>query len=62
MSSSGKIMVVMLESLAGTGHKVFRQRVKTADKLEFLHFDPYVQAQVLYKEVKKMKTLRSKYK
>ena len=31
----------MLESLAGTGHKLFRQRPKVAEKLEFVYFDPF---------------------
>jgi len=51
---------VMLESLAGTGHRIFRQRPKVAEKLEFIHWDPFVQQRVLYKEKKRMKTLRSK--
>jgi len=59
-SSAAKIVVVMMESLAGTGHRVFRTRPKTAEKLEFLSFDPFVQQRVLYKEKKRVKTLKSK--
>ena len=36
-----RIVVVMLESLSGTGHRVYRQRPKIAEKLEFIHFDPF---------------------
>jgi len=32
--------MVMLESLAGTGHKYVRLRPKLADKLERVMFDP----------------------
>uniref|UniRef100_A0A0B6ZCJ7 Large ribosomal subunit protein bL33m n=1 Tax=Arion vulgaris TaxID=1028688 RepID=A0A0B6ZCJ7_9EUPU len=60
--SSGKTVVVMLQSLAGTGQKIFRQRPKIGDKLEFLYYDQFVRQTVLFREVKKMKTLRSKSK
>ncbi|GFO03822.1 39S ribosomal protein l33, mitochondrial [Plakobranchus ocellatus] len=55
-----EVIVVMLESLAGTGHRLFRQRPKVGEKLEFLYRDPFVQEKVLYREVKKVKTIRSK--
>ncbi len=38
------------------------RRPKTADKLEFMAFDPIVQQEVLFKEEKKVKTLRCKPK
>ena len=33
--------MVLMESLAGTGHKLIRIRPKTDDKLEFLYKDPW---------------------
>ena len=36
-----RVVVVVLESLAGTGHRLFRQRPKVAEKLEFLYHDPF---------------------
>jgi len=35
-----RVIMVMLESLAGTGHKYVRLRPKLADKLERVMFDP----------------------
>ena len=33
--------MVVLESLAGTGHKLVKLRPKIGDKLEQIAFDPY---------------------
>ncbi len=33
--------MVLLESMAGTGHKVIRMRPKLAEKLEQIGFDPH---------------------
>ena len=34
-------VMVLMESLAGTGHKLIRIRPKAAEKLEFLYKDPW---------------------
>ncbi|XP_076464322.1 large ribosomal subunit protein bL33m-like [Babylonia areolata] len=60
MGKAGKTIMVLLQSLAGTGHKVIRLRPKVGDKLEMISFDPYVQKSVLYREMKKIRTLKSK--
>ena len=38
---AGRIIMVVLESLAGTGHKLVKLRPKIGDKLEQIAFDPY---------------------
>lgn len=60
MAKGGKTVMVLLQSLAGTGHRLIQLRPKVGDKLEKIAFDPYVQKRVLYKEVKKIRTLKSK--
>ncbi|KAH3844356.1 39S ribosomal protein L33, mitochondrial-like [Dreissena polymorpha] len=52
------LVLVALESMAGTGHKLVRIRPKQDGKLQCLHKDPLVQETVLYKEFKKLKTLK----
>uniref|UniRef100_A0A0L8GK65 Large ribosomal subunit protein bL33m n=1 Tax=Octopus bimaculoides TaxID=37653 RepID=A0A0L8GK65_OCTBM len=54
---SGKVLLVLMESCAGTGHKFAAVRLKSADKAAMIRFDPWVQQRVLYKEKKKLKTL-----
>ncbi|XP_052057986.1 50S ribosomal protein L33-like [Mytilus californianus] len=56
----GKTVLVRMESLAGTGHKINRLRPKqfTGGKFEVLSHDPFVQQTVLYREIKKLKTIR----
>lgn len=54
-----KMILVLLESLAGTGHKILRIRPKGGDKIEMLYKDPFVDQTVLYKELKKIKTISS---
>ena len=39
-SSVARMVLVLMESLAGTGHKVVRVRPKAAEKMELLHHDP----------------------
>ena len=34
-------VMVLMESLAGTGHKLIKIRPKASEKLEFLHRDPW---------------------
>ncbi|PAA71051.1 hypothetical protein BOX15_Mlig005228g2, partial [Macrostomum lignano] len=54
-----RMTMVLVESLAGTGHTrlAFRPR-NSPTKKELLAFDPLVQQEVLYREVKKIRTLR----
>lgn len=54
---TGKVLLVLMESCAGTGHRFSMVRLKAADKLETIRWDPWVRAKVLYKEKKKLKTL-----
>ena len=49
-------LLVNCESQA-TGHRVMRIRERIQDKLEFLHVDPWIDQEVLYKETRKIKTL-----
>lgn len=49
-------LLVNCESQA-TGHRVMRIRERMQDKLEFLHVDPWIDQEVLYKETRKIKTL-----
>ncbi|ODM94245.1 39S ribosomal protein L33, mitochondrial [Orchesella cincta] len=51
-----KAVLVLLESVA-TGHKKAWKRERVADKLELVLKDPYVQQEVVYKEVKKIKSI-----
>ncbi|CAF0753130.1 unnamed protein product [Adineta ricciae] len=55
-AKGGRQLLVNCESQA-TGHRVMRIREKTQDKLEFLHVDPWIDQEVLYKEIRKIKTL-----
>ncbi|XP_074662748.1 large ribosomal subunit protein bL33m-like [Tubulanus polymorphus] len=57
---AGKAVMVVLESMSGTGHKLIRVRPRLADKMEEINFDPWVQQEVLYKELKKIRTIRPK--
>ncbi|XP_032678345.1 39S ribosomal protein L33, mitochondrial-like isoform X2 [Odontomachus brunneus] len=40
LKPKSKNIMVIAESVV-TGHKIIRIRERIADKLEFLHFDPY---------------------
>ena len=51
-----KNVLVQIESIA-TGHKYLVVRERLADKLEVAKFDPFVQAMVLYREKKKIRSL-----
>ncbi|XP_043586449.1 39S ribosomal protein L33, mitochondrial [Bombus pyrosoma] len=51
-----KHILVLVESVA-SGHKYIRIRDRLADKLEGVWFDPYVREHVLYRELKKVKSL-----
>lgn len=58
-SKSARQLLVSCESQA-TGHRVMRIRERTQDKLEFLHKDPWIDQEVLYKETRKIKTLEKR--
>jgi len=59
--AKGKYIVVLLRSLAGTGHTHIVKRARLGDPVEMIKFDPHVQQDVLYREEKKIKTLKSKW-
>ncbi len=58
-AKSGRQLLVNCESQA-TGHRLMRIRERTQDKLEFLHIDPWIDQEVLYKESRKIKTLEKR--
>jgi hypothetical protein len=49
---------VIVESLA-TGHKRYARRLRVDGKLEQIMWDPLVRQEVLYRELKKLRTLKS---
>lgn len=50
-----KHCLVLAEStISGRKLNVFRERA--ADKVEFIHFDPYIQDYVVYKELKRIRS------
>ncbi|XP_031826447.1 mitochondrial ribosomal protein L33 [Nomia melanderi] len=51
-----KFILVLLESVA-SGHKYVVKRERLADKLEVVRFDPYVNTAVLYRELKKIRSI-----
>ncbi|VEL42566.1 unnamed protein product [Protopolystoma xenopodis] len=53
-----KIVLVLMESLSGSGHCIhgFRCKTQTTPK-EVIAFDPLIQQNVIYREKKKIKTL-----
>lgn len=50
-------IVVMCESVTGT-HRRNELRPRLGEKLEFMAFDPMIQKEVLYKEKKKVRSVR----
>lgn len=58
-AKSTRPYLVSCESQA-SGHRVMRIRERTQDKLEFLHVDPWIDQEVLYKETRKIKTLEKR--
>ena len=59
--AKGKYVVVMLRSLAGTGHGHIVKRPRLAEPVEMIKFDPLVRKDVLYREEHKIKSLKSKW-
>lgn len=50
-------IVVICKSVA-TGHGRTKARQRLGDKLEFLDFDPLIKQEVLYREEKKIRSIR----
>ncbi|XP_030035543.1 39S ribosomal protein L33, mitochondrial [Manduca sexta] len=56
--AKSKYIMVLMESVA-SGHHQMRIRERLADKLEFVRFDPYIQQESLYRERKKIRSMKS---
>lgn len=56
--SKAERIVVMCKSVA-TGHGRMMIRSRLGDKLEFVEFDPQIQRPALYKEEKKIRSVRN---
>lgn len=52
-----KNVLVMCESIA-SGHRINLLRERTADKMEFIRYDPLINQDSLYKEIKKIKSVK----
>ncbi|KAK3925791.1 39S ribosomal protein L33, mitochondrial [Frankliniella fusca] len=52
-----KNVLVMCESIA-SGHRLNSVRERTGDKLEFIRFDPTIQQESIYREIKKLKGVK----
>ncbi|XP_075727143.1 mitochondrial ribosomal protein L33 [Rhipicephalus microplus] len=52
-----KFILVLMESIVSK-HKFVQMRARLDDKLELWKFDPYIQKYSIYKEVKKVKSLK----
>jgi len=50
-------IIVLCKSIA-TGHGRMKARQRLSDKLEFLDWDPTIQQEVLYREEKKVRSIR----
>ena len=57
--NTGNTLLVMVKSVA-SNHKMSMLRSKSAEKMEFVRYDPNVDQTVIYKEVKKIKTVDKK--
>ncbi|KAI5642882.1 hypothetical protein NE865_05180 [Phthorimaea operculella] len=56
--AKSKYIMVLMESVV-SGHKWIGLRERLADKLEIIRFDPYIQQESLYKERKKIRSIKS---
>ena len=56
LAKKGKTLLVIVKSTASR-HKMLMLRDKLNEKYEFVHLDPLIERNVIYKEVKKMKTI-----
>ncbi|XP_041981505.1 39S ribosomal protein L33, mitochondrial [Aricia agestis] len=57
--AKSKSIMVMMESVV-SGHRINLIRERLADKLEVIRFDPFIQQESLYKEKKKIRSMKSK--
>ncbi|XP_063625368.1 large ribosomal subunit protein bL33m [Cydia splendana] len=56
--AKSKHIMVLMESMV-SGHKFNAIRERLADKLELIRFDPYIRHLSLYKERKKIRSIKS---
>ncbi|XP_049700188.2 large ribosomal subunit protein bL33m [Helicoverpa armigera] len=56
--AKSKMIMVLMESVV-SGHQCIKIRERLADKLELIRFDPYIQQDSLYRERKKIRSLKS---
>lgn len=56
--AKSKMVMVLMES-AVSGHKFTAIRERLVDKLEVIRFDPYIRAQSVYRERKKIRSIKS---
>lgn len=55
--AKSKLIMVLMES-AVSGHKKIKIRERLADKLEVIAFDPYIRQMSVYREQKKIRSLK----
>lgn len=58
-AKKGKTLLVVVKSTASR-HSMLMLRDKVVDKYEFIRFDPLLEQNVVYKELKKLKTIDGK--
>jgi large subunit ribosomal protein L33 len=56
LSKKGRTLLVQVKSVA-SNHKFLMLREKAGEKLEFIRYDPMIDRQSVYKEVKKIRTV-----
>ncbi|KAJ0173776.1 hypothetical protein K1T71_010925 [Dendrolimus kikuchii] len=56
--AKSKYIMVLMES-AVSGHHQTRIRERLSDKLEYITYDPYIQTESLYKERRKIRSMKS---
>ncbi|CAB3227897.1 unnamed protein product [Arctia plantaginis] len=57
--AKSKMIMVLMESMV-SGHQCTKIRERLGDKLELIRFDPYIQEMSVYKERKKIRSMKSK--
>ncbi|XP_014259175.2 39S ribosomal protein L33, mitochondrial [Cimex lectularius] len=55
--AKSKFIMVSMKSMV-SGHRFNKIRERLSDKLELIRFDPFVQEEVVYKEDKKVKSMK----
>ncbi|KAK9508463.1 hypothetical protein O3M35_006016 [Rhynocoris fuscipes] len=55
--AKSRFIMVLMESLV-SGHQFNWIRERLADKAELVRFDPYIQQESVYKEKKKIKSMK----